>query len=100
MLGAGTASARTPSEYAKSFGTSVACSILDLTLRLPVPLCNFAKAEFARDLELTTLALKAQAYCGTANFSGARQLFDSNASNAEKCATVLIISCQRHNAGC
>lgn len=99
-LSAAVASAQTPSEYAKSFGRSVACNILDFTLRLPIPLCEFAKAEFTNDLKKATLALKSQAYCGTANFSGARQMFDPNDDNATKCAAVLIISCKRYNAGC
>lgn len=95
--GVNTVSAQTSVE---SFGESVICTLLERTLKLPLSLCVIAKKEFVVDLKRTTLSLKSQRYCGTSNFSAARQMFNLNDRNSMKCATVLAVSCELYRTGC
>lgn len=94
-------------DYVKSFGESVVCNLVDVTLRIPVPVCTFAtNLELAEGLSLTVLSAKAGRYCGggsAVNLNQARQLFDvapDTVVSPRACAKILVLACARHGAGC
>ena len=86
-----------------AFGESVSCNIVGYVLKIPIDLCSIAKKEFPKDISLTVLSKKAEAYCGTSNLSrnGAPAMLEMGAaSDSKRCAAVLAVACARHSQGC